>query len=886
MKFRCNLLLAAAAFLTISACSGPDIASTRATPATAAQNPAAALPIREAAAADGAESYLDFFLPESGYDAAIPAPAAFFGFEPGEMFLTPETLSAYMAAVADASPRAAIETIGHSYERRPLSHVYISSPENIANLEEVRRRHIEASAPDDDILVVTLAYSIHGNEPSGSNAAPLIAYYLTASNDPRVEEFLQRTVVIIEPSQNPDGMARYAQWANSNWSATLNYDPSQRIHAEPWPGGRTNHYWADLNRDWIFLTHPESRARIQAFRRWRPHVLGDYHEMGGDTPTFFFQPGHPKRTHPLTLPENQRITAELAKHHAAAMDEAGQDYFTEENYDDFYYGKGSAYPDINGGLGVLFEQTGSRGFVKDFDGEKHAFRQSIANQATTSLSLLRGADALRSDLFAYRFAFLDEAEKRARASSVGGYVFGDDGDPVRAWAMIDTLEQHGVAVYELPRATTIDGVEYAPGRAWYVSADAGQYGFVTSLFETRTSFDDTIFYDVSTWNLPSAYNLPYASVARSFAPGERAKRPAAPAAADISDSVAAAISWNQLDAPAFLQALLGKGVLPRVATEPFTATLTDGGETTFERGSLIVHLNNDETRAIFRDVLASYPALAAAPLASSLTAKGPDLGSHNVMALRPVKPALLIGAGAKGGVNPYDAGVIWRLLDQGSRTPVTLLEIGKVGGADLSRYTHLLLVDGGYDDLAASKDKLRDWVRAGGVLVAQKQAALWAEGNLLASEDAEANKEKQAEETEDAAPAYRPYESFEQDRALEETPGSILAATADLTHPFAYGFARPDIALMRTDSEAIVRSKDDYNTPVRYAGTPLLNGYAGDAVIKRLAGAPAIAAHRLGSGYVVAVSDDLGFRGAWRGSERLYYNILYFSQILQNRSAD
>ena len=422
------------------------------------------------------------------------------------------------------------------------------------------------------------------------------------------------------------------------------------------------------------------------------------------------------------------------------------------------------------------------------------------------------------------------------------------------------------------RAARIAGVSWAKGAMRALS--------------TRTSFDDNIFYDVSTWNLPSAYNLPYAPVARSFAPGERAQRPAMRAAPDLSGSVAAVISWDQLDAPAFLQAMLDKGVLPRVATEPFTAATPGDTETAFECGSLIVHFNNDETRKIFLDTTARFPALAVVPVATGLTSQGPDLGSHTVRALRPVTPALVIGAGAKGGVNVSDAGVIWRLLDQGSRTPVTLLELDRVGRTDLSRYTHLLLVDGGYEDLAASKDKIRDWVRAGGVLVAQKRAAAWAQKNLLASEEEETEKAKQPGEKDAATErAYRPYESFDQDRALEETPGSILAATADLTHPFAYGLKRPDIALMRTDSDTIVRSNDDYNTPVRYAETPLLNGYAGETVVKRLAGAPAIAANRLGSGYVVSVSDDLGFRGAWRGSERLYYNILYFSQILEDRSA-
>ena len=837
--------------------------------------------------------YLTTYFPEaSEFDPSIPAPADILGYAPGEFHITPEMLFVYVRALAAASPKAQMEVIGYSHEKRPLAHLYISSPENIAKLEEVRNRHLDANSPDEDILVLKLAYSIHGNEPSGSNAVPLIAYYLTAAKDAWVDAFLERTIIIIEPSQNPDGLTRFAQWANGHRTLVDNPDTEQRNHHGPWPSGRTNHYWFDLNRDWIFLVHPESRARIHQFHRWEPHILGDYHEMGGTKPSYFFQPGHPKRTHPLTLPENQRITFELAKFHAKALDAAGQDYYSQERFDDFYYGKGSTYPDINGGIGVLFEQTAVRGQLRDFDGELLTFRQSIANQVTTSFSLMRGADAMRDEILAYRFSFREEEKKRARSARAKGYVVGIDNDPARAQALADMLSAHKINVHLLAKTIIRDGIRFEKGKALIIPADASQFGLVTSLFEMRTTFEDNVFYDVSTWNLPTAFNLPFAAVNNvSGLLGEPVRTLATSNPVEIDGSaIAYAISWNQLEAPKLLEILLAEGVFPRVASKPFGADLVDGTRQMFAPGTIILRLRDQAAIDALALAASKVPSVTMQAIATGLTYEGPDLGSRAMKAVYPVRLALLVG----DGVSPVEAGSIWYFLDMRVGAPVTLLDIDRVRKADLSNYTHILMANGSYGDLSDAKEELNDWVRDGGVLVAQKRAAAWVNENLLKSdkdekkEDAkgEGKKDKGAEKENkgDDEPEYRAYQDFERDNGDRLVRGSVFEANADLTHPFAYGFQREKVPLFRTWNETIPRADISYDTPFRYTEEPLISGFVSDVKLAELAGSPAVAAHRHGKGTIVTVADDLVFRGLWRGTERIYANIIYFAQTIEARS--
>ncbi|PHR58259.1 MAG: peptidase M14 [Robiginitomaculum sp.] len=653
----------------------------------------------------------DYFSKEVQFSSDTPLPENYLGFEIGDWHVSPAALTGYMHQLAAQSPRVSIETIGYSHERNALNHVYISSPENIANLDAVLKKHQNAKSGKDDILVINLAYSVHGNEASGANASPLAAYYYAASQEASIIQLLKNTVIIIEPSQNPDGLARFASWANQHKGVTANYDNAHRDHNERWPSGRTNHYWFDLNRDWIFTVHPESKARIKAYQKWRPQVLGDYHEMGGNIPSYFFQPGHPKRTHPNTPKENQRITFELAKFHAEALDARKQPYFTEERFDDFYYGKASAYPDATGSIGVLFEQSSIRGHNRELGGIKSNFSEGIANHLATSLSLVKGSDANRKDILDYTFKYRKGQFQNALVDPVKAYVFADDNDPARAQHFLDMLARHNIPVHAVDSTFMVGQVSFKKGHAWIVKTNGPQYGLVKSLFETRTSFEDEIFYDISSWNIPLAFNLPYAPLKNTFRLGKRVTSPIIPLAPKAWDSentpVAYAIEWNQFKAPHLLQTLLENDLHPRVSVQSFSSHTLENKIHDFKAGTIIIQPKEDHEHKTMQALLKAYPDVVVYGLSSGLTVKGPDLGSNEMKVIEKIRPALLIGK----GVNAVEAGSMRYTVDHRFGIPLTLLDLDRVMSTDLQNYTHILIVDGTYKSWKRIPKKLEIWVK-------------------------------------------------------------------------------------------------------------------------------------------------------------------------------
>lgn len=367
-----------------------------------------------------AQSSLDlsYYLPaDIGYDENITKPQEILGYTPGEWHVTHDLLVSYMKKLAEESPRITIENRGTTYEGRPLILLTITSPQNHNNLEKIRETHLELTEKNGKDLntaqmpiVVNQGFSIHGNEASGSNAALLAVYYLAAAQGPEIEETLNNTIILFDPSFNPDGLQRFASWVNTNKNKNLTSNPQDREYSETWPGGRTNHYWFDMNRDWLPVQLPESRGRFATYHKWHPNILTDHHEMGSNS-TFFFQPGIPSRTRPLNPKENQELTKEIGTYHAAAFDKLGSFYYTEEDFDDFYCGKGSTFPDINGSIGILFEQGSSRGHVQETDHGMLTFPFTIRNQFTAALSTLKAAKNMREKLLNYQRDFYKNAAK-------------------------------------------------------------------------------------------------------------------------------------------------------------------------------------------------------------------------------------------------------------------------------------------------------------------------------------------------------------------------------------------------------------------------------------------------------------------------------------------
>ena len=830
---------------------------------------------------------LAWYLPDSSsYDKRIPTPASVIGHEVGALHVSHDHLVQYMRALAASSDRVTLTTTGRTYEGRELLLVSISAAANIARLEDVRKAHIERVNGDGSgsgPTVVALGYSVHGNEASGSNAALLVAYHLAAATDAATASLLDDTVVLMDPSFNPDGLSRFAQWVNSNRGRVAVADPDSREHDEAWPGGRTNHYWFDLNRDWLPAQLPESRARLAWFHNWRPHVLADFHEMGTDQ-TFFFQPGVASRTNPITPAANVELTNQLAEFHAATLNANQVLYYSGEGYDDFYYGKGSTYPDIHGAVGILFEQASARGHVQDSRNGRLGFPFAVRNQLLTSLSTLQGAHSMRDRLASHLNEFHAVARAEARKDSRGGFVVADPGDPARLQEFLDVLAIHHIEVFRAGRDSSIDDVRYAAANSIFVPLDQPQYRMVRALFETPTSFRDNTFYDVSAWTLPLSFGLPFKSVKRGEARALRgALLPAdMPKLTQDIDPAAYAwvIDWRDYYAARVLNELLQAGAQARVATRSFS-----NRGTAFPPGSVVIPAgliaDGKKTAVLAALGKAAAHDVRVTSLSTGLTEEGIDLGSPSMATVNAPRVALVVG----NGINAYEAGEVWHLLDNRFEIPVTLLDVGDLGRVDLDKYTHLLMVDGGYSKTGdAVTSELAAWVRRGGVLVGQRRAASWILADKKFSNDENDGKSAGADAKVDAGddrPAQREYAGRDEWEAQQVIGGAIFAAELDVSHPLGFGFLSRRVPVFHRGTEWLEASANPFENVAIYAATPLLAGFASDKNVEQLASSVSVRQTRLGRGSLVLFADIPAFRAYWFGTSRLWLNALYFGASVE-----
>ncbi len=842
-----------------------------------------------------AQVTLDYYLPDDvRYDQNIPTPQSVLGAELGEWHVRHDQLVNYMYAVAEASDRVTISEYARSYENRPLLMLTITSPENHRDIDRIKREHQQLSdasvSADLDIagmpLVVTLSYSVHGNEPSGSNASLAVVYYLAAAQGPEIDEMLNNTVILVDPSINPDGLSRFAHWANMHKSKNvLVSDPNSREFNEVWPGGRTNHYWFDLNRDWMLVQHPESKGRIAKFQEWRPNILTDHHEMGTNS-TFFFQPGIPSRTHPLTPQRNQSITAAIAEYHAEALDDIQTLYYSEESFDDFYYGKGSTYPDVQGSVGILFEQASSRGHAQESIHGVLKFPFTIRNQVAVSLSTLKAAQALREDLLAHMREFYQEAAEEARSSSIKAYVFGESADPSRTFHLAEMLNRHDIEVYELARNVNDDGESFEAGKAYVVPTDQKQYKLITALFERRTTFTDSLFYDVSAWTMPYAFNLPFAELSgRQFNNNLLGSRFTGEMEArgrliGGRSDYAYVFEWDDYYAPAALYRLLSKGTRAKVASLQFTA-VTENGTKAFDYGSIMIPMGVQEDQQQVHELIESITRdfnIEVYAVKTGLTPSGMDLGSNNFEHLREPKVAMIGGS----GVNSYEVGEVWHLLDQRYHMPLSIIDQSDLGGTDLDRYNVLVMTGYWYGGLSnGTVDEIKRWVRNGGTLIVYKQAINWAKQNGLADVEF-VEDEEDDEETEER----RPYVKQGRDSGAGVIGGSIFHAKLDLTHPIAYGYNDDDLTVFRNSTIFMEPGENPYSTPVIYTDEPLASGYVSEENLEKLKNTAAVVVSRSGGGRVIAMTDNPNFRAFWYGTNKLFANAVFFGHTISGSTAN
>ena len=841
------------------------------------------------------------FDPDISYDLSIPSPEVFLGYELGNQFTLYANSVAYFQALAESSDRIAINQYGTTYEGKPLINLVITSPANHARMNELLEEHhqlmdtggMSESQLDDlvaDMPVFTsFSYNIHGNEASSTEAAMQVAYRLAAGQDQEIADVLEHSVVIMFVCINPDGRDRYTYWYNSMARNMTGVEPRDLEHYAPWPNGRTNHYWFDLNRDWVWGVHPESRGQVKEYRKWMPQVHVDYHEQGYNS-NYFTTPGTTPRN--LLLPDGYEPYADyFGRANIEQFNKYQLNYFTRDAFDFFYPGYGSSYPSVMGAIGMLTEQggIGAGRAIETNDGYVLLLRQRVFDHYITSLATIKASAADRQELLKYSANAWNPARSKAKTKTYilpadqGGYL--DD--------VLAIFDRQGIAVQEAKADFTLTATDYRTGKSarqsfrtgdLIVSADQPLHLLVHAIMEPALEIEDSVMYDMATWSAPLAYNLEvYAS---EFTAGVDAEPlPYLPATGKFTNpdaTYAYVLDWNQRNAPAALAALWQKGYRVRSATEGFT----DDDGFSYPAGTLVIlrgrNLEKAEDIAQDMAIVSRQHQVDIVGYSTGRMKEGYDLASSRNRPILQPKVALMV----EPPFDTYTSGQIYFLFDWETKLPVQRIRTSvlqqtavpkfgqRYGLADLNDYDVLILPGGGSslkqvfgkDEI----DQLKAWIRNGGVVVATEDAV-----DFFTAKVSKITDVKLAEAPKDSSKTalYLPYEERQDYYGKKRIPGSAMRANIDVSHPLAFGL-KPELYSLKFGLDAI-KPSTGLQTVGYYesdAEDLLAAGYATEENLRHLAGNTFAGVMPLGQGKVVFLADNTQYRMFWRGPSRMMQN--------------
>ncbi len=818
---------------------------------------------------------LDYYLGDtSNYNQSIPTPESIIGHQVGELHVSHDKLSHYIQEVSKNSDRVKLVNRGKTYENRVSWLMIITSESNHSRLEEIRKNHLELSNSKNRSIdlsnmpvVVYQGFSVHGDEPSGTNASLPLIYYLLASNSEETKELLNNVVILLDPSLNPDGLQRFSQWANSNKNQSLNPDSNDREYNQYWPRARTNHYWFDLNRDYLPNQLIESNFKIQTYTEWLPNIMTDHHEMGTNS-SFFFQPGVPQRKNPLISDLNQELTKEIGTYHEDALNEIGSLYYSEEDYDDFYFGKGSSYPDINGGIGILFEQGSSRGHIQESVNGILTFPFTIRNQLSTAFSTLKAAKNMRVKLLNYMKDFFDDqVDLNTKKSEY--IIFGKSKDKSTVYHLADVLNSHKIKFNNISDDIIINGNEYLKDNSYIIPMNQPKRTLIKGMFNTQTKFRDSLFYDVSAWTFPLAFNVKY-DYTDGFSQTKISKlidnqvdnltKPSG--FVDSKSEYAYIFEPHEYYTHAAIYKILDHGIRVKTATRKFSI---NGKK--YDYGTYMIQVQNqelssDEIYKLLSNISAEYNVnFESQP--TGIT-NGIDLGSDYFMIVNQPKIALIVG----DGVRSYDAGEIWHLLDTRYDIPITKLDIGDLGYIDLTKYSHIILPD--YNGSRINSDQIKEYVNDGGNLIAYRNSIRWVSSNI--NEIKLLSNDLIAEEV-----AFDEIEAF---YGAQQTGGAIFESNIDKSHPINFGIESINLPLFRNSNVYMAKDEQSFNNPILYSSDPLMSGYVSKENLSLLKKSSPFKLVRRGKGKILLMTDNTNFRAFWFGTNRILLNMLFHSNIM------
>ncbi len=819
------------------------------------------------------------------FNKSIPSPEEFLGYPIGDYHTRHDLVVSYLEKLAELSENATFSIYGKTYENRKLILLTISSNQNHKNLEKIKTKHLQVVNGNTDItdfsdlpIIISLGYGVHGNEASSTEAALLTAYILVASENEKVQRFRDESVIFLDPTINPDGRDRHTNWVNNFRGEPLIADKYDIEHNESWPGGRTNHYWFDLNRDLLLGVHDESNARLKWYHDWYPNVVTDFHEMGTNS-TYFFEPKNKSASlNPITPSENRSVLNKVfAEQFSEDLDKIGSLYFTDEVYDSTYPGYGSTYMDLQGSLALLFEQASSRGHLQENSTGEISFSFAIKNQFVSSIATIKASIKNKQLLYEYQNMFFVDAKNKAAKSKVKGYVFGDDYDANRNKAFIDLLLKHHINVYPLEDDLEINNKKFSSSNSYVVPTEQKQYYMVQSIFETYNQYRDSVYYDTSSWSLVNFYNMKYHEISKipkisSIVSHESNKIKIEPVS--IS-KYAYIIPYDDYYAPAFMYQLLKNKVIVKTSTKPFSI-LSGGKEVQFNRGSFMVSV---------RDQVVSKDSLFSLMIATSkkydiqvyhansgFTIRGNGLGSRSFQTVKKPKVMMIV----EGEVSSYEAGEVWHLFEKRMDMPITKIPERNFLKVDLNRYNVIIMVSGNYKLLdEKSRGKLKEWVSNGHTLITSAKASTWVVKNKIVNESLiEKSKDSLIQAT------RMNYGDSRGSLGKQNIGGAIFEVDLDITHPIGFGYQRRSLPVYKNNKVFLKASSDKFSTVASYTKEPHIDGYISDENLDFLQKSASIIVSKIGKGRVVLFADNPNFRGAWYGTNKLFMNAVLFGSLI------
>ncbi|MBX2932121.1 MAG: zinc carboxypeptidase [Chitinophagaceae bacterium] len=812
----------------------------------------------------------------------LQSPDEFLGYKLGTQFTRHHKIVEYVKYVAATKKdMVKAEQYGTTYEGRELMLVYISSAENMQNLEAIRNNNLKLTGIAKDNAkaqtnnapaIVWFSYNVHGNEPSSSEAAMQTLFELVNPANKQTKEWLKNTVIIIDPCANPDGRDRYVNWFNQVVGIHSNTDPQSREHSEPWPNGRSNHYNFDLNRDWAWQTQVESQQRIKKYNQWMPQVHVDFHEQYYDNPYYFAPAAEP--FHEVITPWQRTFQEVIGKNHAKYFDANGWLYFTKESFDLFYPSYGDTYPIYNGSIGMTYEQAGhSRGglAVTKSDGEVLTLADRVAHHFTSGISTIEVAstnatkivnefakyfeDAVAGKNVLYKTYILTSDNKSKIAAikkllTANGILFGTT----------NTINTKGYN-YQLNKEADVKALKYTIA----VSSCQPKGVLANVLLEPKSKLSDSATYDITAWSIGYAYGV------NTYALKEKKDiNYAVTLPAEINNyqsNYGYLITYNSVNSVKALTYLLQHGIKVRYSEKPFVYKGKN-----YERGTLIAIKSGNNIDSLNNTInaLSTIYDVEINAVETGFMDKGLDFGSPSVKQINNAKILLLTG----DGVSSLAAGEIWHFFDRELNYPITLINANDFNRVNVKNYQTIIMPDGYYKFLndKNAADKLKDFIANGGKLIAV-ESAVEQLAKLEIGIKSKNEKDKEAEKEDYSL--LKKYADREKDFLPSYVPGAIYKIELDNTHPLAFGYDSIYYTL-KTDANIYDFMKDGWNVGILKTEN-YVTGFAGYKVKEKLKDGTVLGAIDYGKGSCIFFAENPLFRLFWENGKLLFSNAVFLT---------